>query len=203
VTPVFPVTIVDQVHEVLRTRHVEHLAALERDVLLPPRSLPLLLVDYLTGEGIRTARDKPGEGALALVGIFGTTTEPNDNREDAMDFVWTMAMEVITRGVDRGDTIRKRDWYALTALECVMQHRPYGPASTMRLVDADLDAGALEEGSAETLAVARFMWDVEVPNTIRLVPRYTDPPTDPYDVPESFPSPPNVVRTNVIKEPLQ
>lgn len=198
----FPIDVVLQVHEVLRTRHVEYLAEVERDHGIPPATLPQILVGHLTGEGARNRTDKPGDGALALVGMFSSSTPPVANREDKLDFTWTLAVEVITRGTDREDTIRRRDWYGLTAAECLTANFPRGPASTLELIDADMGADAVDDGSAETLAVARFMWDVAIPSMMRLRPLFTVRPADPYDIPESFPPPPNVVRTRVIKEPL-
>lgn len=198
----FPVDVAAQAIEVLRTRHVEWLAAVERAEGIPARTLPHMTVDHLTGEGARTRVDKPRDGALALVGLFTSAQPPEATKRATLTFTWTLAMEVITRGVGREDTIRRRDWYGLTAAECLASLMPRTIVSRFDLIDADMAADAPDDVTADTLAVARFMWDVEVPDSLSLVPMFTNPPADPYDIPESFPPPPNVVRTRVIKEPL-
>jgi hypothetical protein len=187
-----------QALEVLETRHVESLAQLELREGLPPGTLERLNVGHLAGEGFRRRHDVP---PIALVGAFGSSERPERNKRGGIDVMWTLAVEVTVVGMDRADTLKRRDWYGLTAAEALVHHLPRAgaDADALDLLDVDLTAGA-DPDTSETVAQTRLLFDVKVADVLSLQPYFAEPPADPYT-----PAPPTrwpvaKVSTTIVKE---
>lgn len=199
-----------QAIDVVTRRHVEHLAKLERERNLAPRTIePLKTVDVLAFEGARLKTDKL---PCALIGVFGLTDLPRRKANDKLDMPWIMAVEVTVAGKDRADTVKRRDWYAMTVVECLEARLPRAENPVGRLVlrDIDLTAGDDPFERVQTLAQAQILFDVDVADSVDLaaLPRDDSPlapggaggrAPDPYADPEpSFPAPPNTVTTTTV-----
>ncbi len=151
----------------LQAHQGERFADFERAHGLLPGTLTPLGTDHLAGEGFRLRKDKP---PIALVGTFGTAETPARNKNAALDFNWTLAVEVTVVGVDRGDTIRKRDWYGMLTAEILLVHLPRAanPIDALELMDLDLTP-AVDPDSQQTVGQARLIFDVTVRNGLSLV----------------------------------
>lgn len=199
--------------DVLGRRHPEHLAALERDRGLPARKIErLATVDELTGEGNRQRGDQL---PAVLIGTFGTANTPTVTSRRKVTFEWAIAAEVWVFGTNRADTLRRRDWYALTVAECLLQRLPRHaePVDALELLDIDFAAGAGKVGGREgSLAHAQLLFSVLTRDAIDLDGLPTDdstlppgspggPPGDTYTPPVPWPQVADA-HTQIDKEPL-
>jgi hypothetical protein len=206
---VTPDVIEDACISLLQRRHPEHLAALERQRDLPPQTIErLATIDVLAAQGFRERQDTP---PACLVGVFGPAGAPEENKNRKLDITWDLAMQIVVIGTDRRDTLRRRGWYAMTIVECVMSRLPRDcdPISRLQLMDIDLINGAAE-ASQRTVGEARLLFEVNTRNAIdlealpldsSLVPAGTPggpPGPTPYDPPQPWP-PVTTVIENVDK----
>ncbi len=152
----------------LGTWQAAGLAAIEREHNLPPRTVPPLRVDHLSGEGFRGKQDHP---PVALVGTFGTAERPQPGPQRTLNITWIVAVEISVLGRDRDDTIRRRDWYTMNVAETLLQYLPRigEPIDAVELADIDLVNGADEQ---ETIAQSRIMLDVTVRDSISMNPGF-------------------------------
>lgn len=211
---VTPDLIEDPCLEVLRTLHRQHLAKLERERGLPPRTIqPLQTVDLLIGEGVRLREDKP---PVALLGLFGTERAPERDKNGSLTFDWTLAVQIVTVGTDRRDVIKRRGWYAMTVAECLMQRLPRHaePVDALELLDVDFTNGRTQDQRPRTVGEAQLLLGVRVRASLSLddLPSAdTDwppgtpggPPADDYTPPEPWPHVADgYPHTTTEKEPL-
>lgn len=211
-TLVTPDVIEDACLDVLDRLHIEHLAKLERQRGLPPRTIEkLATVDLLIGEGIRLREDKP---PAALLGIFGTDHAPERDKHQRLTFTWTLAVQVTAVGTNRRDVIKRRSWYAMTIAECLLERLPRhaDPVDALELLDVDFINGRTTEQRPRTVGEAHLLFSVRVRESMDLadlppsdtpLPPGTPggPPAEPYEPPEPWPVASDVTST-VDKEPL-
>jgi hypothetical protein len=150
----------------LKRRHPEHLALLEREIGLSPQTIErLATIDLLAGEGFRLRSDKP---PAVLLGVFGTAQAPEPTKNWTLDLVWTLALQIVVVGIDRADVIKRRGWYALTIAQCLYRlPRASDPVDALRLTDIDFTNGA-EERTQRTVGEAQLLFDVTVRDAIPL-----------------------------------
>lgn len=175
--------------DVLRRRHVEHLALYEKQRGFPAVSIPrVATVDVLAFEG---ARFKTDALPCILVGVFGTNAPPTRRpargpaspytleASITLDFDWLLAMEVTVAGQDRTDTTQRRDWYTMTAIECLLARLPRHaePVGALHVMDLDLTGGDDPYGRPLTLAQATVAFGVKVADTMgeQVLPPDDDP----------------------------
>lgn len=196
--------------DVLKRRHVEHLAKLERQVGLAARTIePLKTIDWLAGEGFRLKDDTP---PAVLLGVFGVSEQPERQKDGTLMFLWTLAAEVTVLGINRADTLKRRDWYTMTVAECLMLRVPRHaePIDSLVLLDVELANG--EADDQRTVGESRLMFDVRVRQTMDLTALPPDdtslppgspggPPLDPYAPPVDWPGVRSVTTTTA-RDPL-
>lgn len=165
-------------------------------------------VDYLPGEGFRSKQDRP---PVALIGTFGDQepptpgpmhNEPPVAEGHGIDVVWSMVVEVGVVGAGRADVIRRAAWRGWAVAACLLQHSPRldGVKVPLALLDSDPASGT-DVGTADTVAVARFLFAVRVRGAVPLTPEFRTRPDDPYAAPQL----PDVWTPSheVIKEPIR
>jgi hypothetical protein len=186
--------------DIVRRRHVEHLAKLEAERGLPARTIERVkTVDVLAFEG---ARFKTDVLPCILIGVFGLNEAPTRRPSGQHELDWLMAMEVTVAGTDRADTTKRRDWYTMTAVECVLSRVPrhVDPIGALYLMDIDLSAGDDPYGRAHTLAQSQVLFGVKVADSVDLHAALPDDDPlnpggaggvapDPYDVEPPWPVP--------------
>lgn len=206
-----PDLLTEQVIDLVRRLHPEHLAALERDRGLDAETVERFrTVDVLAGEGMNLHDD---QRPCALIGTFGTVDRPNV-RARKLDIVWLLAAEITVTGVDRADSVKRRDWYTLTLVECVLCRLPRkdAPAHSIELADIDLIQGAVAK-TQRSYAQARVTFDVVVKDALDLSAFTPDdtpldpgspggPPEDPYTPPVPWPHVTSVT-ANADREPIE
>lgn len=208
---VTPDIIEQQALTALRDHHTERLAQLERDRGLPARTIEAFrTIDLLAGEGFRLRDDKP---PAALLGVFGTTDQPNREKDATLTFNWTLAVQITVIGVNRADTMKRRGWYALTACECLLMHLPRlaSPVDAVALNDLGFTNGTADiQDRQRTIGEAQLLFDVHTRATLAVQPPYDatlppgspgGPPIDPYAPPVEFP-PAQTVTSTTSKEIL-
>lgn len=196
---VTPDLVEDQCIEVLWRRHPEHLAALERDRELAPETIERLkTVDILVGEGFRLREDKP---PAVLLGLFGFADRPTPDAERRLTMRWTLALEVTVVGTNRRDTVKRRGWYTMTVVECLLARLPRDVeiVDTLELADIDfVNAVDRADKQARTLGQARVLFDVTTREGLQLHALPPDnsplppgspggPPEEPYTPPVLYP----------------
>lgn len=162
---VTPAEIEDLAVEVLRERHPEHLAAHERRRGLEPETLERLrTVSHLAAQDEVLSGDAL---PAALLGVVGTSGEPSRNEDDAIDVPLALGMEVAVMGQARRDTLRRRDWIAWTAIECLLQRLPRSEiVGSIRLRDVE----PIVDAQAQRIRGAvRVMFEVWVPDALSLL----------------------------------
>lgn len=161
-----PDVVEDTLIDILRRRHIEHLAALERDRGLNPRTIePLKTIDRLAGSGVRLREDKP---PVLLLGLFGTSSVTRSRSRNTpasqpvLDMDWELHMQLVVVGVDRRDTIKRRGWYAMTIIECLLQRVPLDQDVIDQIVFTGQDfSNGIETGtSARTVGEAQLTFTV-------------------------------------------
>lgn len=162
-----PDLIEDAVIDLVERRHPEHLAALERDRSVPVHIEPFRTVDLLAGEGFRLAEDDP---PCVLVGIFGADREPTRTPKRTLDFDLTLAAEITVVGAHRRDTIKRRGWYTMTFIECLLARLPRHaePVDGIQLLDFDFVNGLTREEDARTVGTATLIFGVTVRDGLNL-----------------------------------
>lgn len=185
---VTPVEVEDLAVEVLRARHVEHLAAHERRHGLAPRTLERLrTVSHLAAQSDLLSGDKL---PAALIGSPGLAVEPQRTADQTLDLVVSLGVEVTVIGQGRRDTLRRRDWTTWTVIECLLQRLPRGDTiNQIRLQDVQ----SLEQADAHRIrGQARVLFAVVARGAVDVrVRSHDDPrwplPADPYLPPADGP----------------
>lgn len=184
--------------DLLTRRHAEHLAKLERQRGLNPQTIErLATIDLLAGNGFRLREDKPPGVLLACMGTSDAPERRGVHKQ--ITITWSLAMQIVTVGSGRADTLKRRSWYAMTIAECLLMRLPTksGPVTRIDLSDIDLSNGA-EERTQRTVAEAQLIFDVRVANAMDLTDLPLDdtrfpagtpggPPSTPYDPPVPLP----------------
>jgi hypothetical protein len=161
---VLPFDVEGVIIDVLGRRHPEHLAKLERlrgneKGTLEPFATMVRMAD---ASAIRLG----GDTLPAL--LLGTIGAPvfTRNEDEGIDAVLQLGMQVTVMGTKRRDTILRRDAYAWTVVEAMYQRVPRGrggPINSVRLTDYEPIS---ETETQRTLADARLIWEVGVPNIL-------------------------------------
>lgn len=179
--------------DVLKRRHTEHLAKLERLRALRPK----------TFEGFNTVVRMSDAQSLRLTGdtlpalLLGVIGAPQfiRNEDDGVDAVYQLGMQVTVMGKNRVDVLLRRDALAWTAIECMYQRVPRrGVVRSVQLMDYEPLSDAT---SQRTVGDARMVWEVSAANVLKVVGVPADDsawpveaggaPEDPYQAPEDLP----------------
>lgn len=171
---IVPADVEDLVIDVVRARHTEHLAALERSRGLAPETLERLrTVGHLSAAGARNVGDQEPS---VLVGSIGLDGEPRRNADDGLDVTLSVAAEIAVIGTSRRDVIRRRDLTTWSVVECILQRLPRTgtPVTAVRLRDVE----TLEETDGNRIrGSARILLAVDVEDAVSLrgLPAHGDP----------------------------
>lgn len=187
---VLPYDIEGVVATVLRERHPEHLAKMERLRSLAPRTFQqfVTIVRMSDAAGLRLSGDTT---PACLLGVIGAPSFVR-NELDNVDAVFQLGMQVTVQGTKRRDVIMRRDVMAWTAVECLYQRLPRGSdglINSVRLVDYEPIS---ESETQRTVGDARLVWEVGVTNVLSIAgflaasdsdwpPGAGGAPADPYD----------------------
>lgn len=200
---VIPHDVEGLVVDLLKRRHVEHLAKLERARGLAPRTLDTLVtcVRMSDAQGVRLSGDTV---PACLVGCVGGT-DFTRNEKDAVDATLQLGVQVTVMGKRRRDTLLRRDCTAFTVVECLYQRLPRtGLVSAVRLTDFE---PLSEADDQRTLGDMRMIFELDVPDMITVAgglpaddsPRAPGdpggPPDGPYELPVPAPAPREVTFT--------
>lgn len=150
--------------DVLKRRHVEHLAKLERQRALNPQTFQpfVTIVRMSDAQSLRLAGDTL---PALLLGVIGAPTFER-NEDDGIDAVYQLGMQITVEGQKRGDTLLRRDVMAWTAIECMYQRvSRRGPINSVRLTDYE---PLSEADSQRTIGDARLIWEVGVANVLTI-----------------------------------
>jgi hypothetical protein len=195
--------------DVIKRRHPEHLAKLERVRGVDARTYKhyATVVRMADSAADRLSGD---DVPACLLGVIGAPAFVR-NENDGVDAVFQMGMQVTVMGSRRVDTLLRRDAYAWTTIECVYQRVPRGSnglVDSVELVDYEPLA---ESDTQRTLGDARMVWEVGVRDVLTItggLPADDNPwppdaggaPEDPYDPVPPGPEP-NLTFT-LEREPL-
>jgi hypothetical protein len=208
---VTPDAVEDLLVDVIRRRHPEHLAKLERERGLDPETLERYrTVSHMAAEGT-DARLSGDVLPACLLGVIGTAGEPTMTEDNRLNVALQLGMQVSVLGQRRRDTLRRRDWTAWTTIECVLQRVPRsGPVASIRLTDYEPVEQTDEQ---RVLAEARVVFTVTVADMLAVIgglPVDTTPwppggplgpPATPYEPPAPAPDVAEVTYT-IDKEPI-
>lgn len=202
-TLVTPDEIVEVCFDVIRVRHVEAIAQLERIKGLTARTLPMMDVNWLAGEALTIKTDSP---PIALLGVFGVFSEPQRRKYGDVMFDWNLAMEVHVAGMSRDDVIRRAYWYGMTAAQTLLTYVPRlgNPVTSLPL--RDVEPIIADEDSQQAIGIARYLFGVTVNDGMSTLPFFRDPPPDPYAVPGPHPDvldPRAIIEKVPLPEPVE
>lgn len=166
-TVITPDQVEDVFIDVLKRRHPEHLAKMERQLGLDPQTLErFVTVSHLASDEAN-ARLSTDVLPAALVGVIGSAATPEVNEYDKLDVPMLVAVQVTVMGQRRRDTLRRRDWTAWTTIEAVLQRVPrHGPINTVALTDWEPVA---QTDAQRVLAEARIVFTVTVGDALTVV----------------------------------
>lgn len=182
--------------EVLKARHPEHLAKLERDRELQPRTFEQFKTVVRMSDAAATRLSGDTVPAL-LLGIIGAPSFVR-NEEDSIDAVFQLGMQITVLGTRRRDVIYRRDVYTWTTVECMYQRLPRDSViHSVRLVD--YEPLAPDEDKQRVLGDARLVFEVGVNDVLSItggLPAHNSPwpveaggaPVEPYDPVEPRPN---------------
>lgn len=175
---------------VLKKRHPEHLAKMERLRELPAQTFE----QYATIVRMADAAAERLSGdtvPACLIGVIGAPAWER-NELNNVDAVFTVGMQVTVMGTKRSDTLFRRDVMAWTTIECLLQRVPRGSnglVDSLRMTDYE---PLSESDTQRVLGDARVIFEVGVPNVLSLTgglpaddsdwpPEAGGAPVDPYD----------------------
>lgn len=193
---VLPYDVEGVVVDVLGRRHVEHLAKIERVRGVTPRTFE----PYVTVARMADAAADRLSGDTVPACLLGVIGAPSFERNEFNNFdaVFQLGMQVTVMGKKRRDTLYRRDVYAWTTVECVIQRLPRssdGLINSARLVDYEPLA---EMDTQRTLGDARMVFEIGVTNVLSIggylpaddstwPPSAGGAPANPYDPPAGRP----------------
>ena len=194
--------------DVLRRRHPEHLAKLERDRDYAPGTLqPFVTIVRMTdAEGLRLRGDTTPACLLGVIGVPGLTR----NEDNAYDATLQLGVQVTVMGNRRRDVLLRRDAMGWTTVECLLQRLPRTSLiSDVELVDYEPAGDADDQ---RIVGDARLVLEVGVIGMLSAVGLPADdvdwppgepggPPEDPYDPPVELPLATDV-QVHVDREPI-
>lgn len=180
--------------DVLRRRHKEHLAKMERVRGVNQRTYePFATITRMSdSQALRLSGDTV---PALLLGIIGAPTFTR-NEDDGIDAVFQLGMQVTVMGNKRGDTLLRRDVMAWTVVECMYQRLPRrGVINSVRLMDYE---PLSEADTQRTVGDARMIWEIGAPNVLTIraglpaddsewPPEAGGAPADPYTPLEPYP----------------
>lgn len=183
--------------EILRDKHNEHLARFERQMALPPKTIqPLGTIGLLAQDEVRLREQKLPAALLAIA----LQKAPDRNKNFKLDITWTLTVYVIAAGQNAVDTLKRRDWYAMTVSECLLSRLPRDGSSidSFDLADMDFQSGKGDTTRYRSVADAEITFNVLVRDSLDLqtlptadtdIPAGTPggPPATPYAEPEPWP----------------
>jgi hypothetical protein len=156
----------------LGDHHSRHLAALERQRGLDPRTIERFATIDLFREGQQFSQDIL---PAVLVGAFSLAEAPDDRNEpdgsSTWDMFWRVELHVVTLGGGRdprADAMQRCHWMTLTALECLLRRLPgYAtsvPVGAVRPIDVAFEADTTPAGGH--LAHSEASLSVQIPSAI-------------------------------------
>lgn len=208
-----PDEIEDLIVDVIRRRHPEHLAKLERQRGKQPETYTRYQTVSHMASGAADARISGDTLPACLLGIIGTASTPIGTENDGLNVSLQLAMQISVLGNRRRDTLRRRDVLAWTTIECVLQRVPRtGPVASIRLVDVE---PVEERDEPRILAEARVIFEVTVADMVTVVgglpsddtpwppggPGGPPPDGEPYEPPVELPEATDVTFA-VEKQPI-
>lgn len=185
--------------DLLRRRHVEHVAKLERQRGAAAKTFQTFqtIQRMSDAQGLRLSGDTT---PCLLLGIIGAP-DIRRNEDDCLDVVYQLGMQITVLGQRRRDVILKRDVLGWSVIECVYQRLPrhavggvipYSPQEDGRLQGhqppavvrsvALSDYEPLADGDTQrTVGDVRLVWDVGIANALSIRGGW---PVDSSDWPE-------------------
>lgn len=158
---ILPVDITNVFVAVLRRRHQEHLAALERERGLKVGTFKRPTFEVMARPGGRTRDQK---GPIVLVGVIVPLNQQTE-ADGSVTVTWQVLIEVHAEGRarDRADLVLRRDAIAWTVAECVLQRIPRSgqPIDAIDFVDA-AHGDAPSDVAGEVTASAVLDFDVTI-----------------------------------------
>ena len=149
----------DLVVAVIKRRHPEHLAKLERQREKDAQTFERYeTVSHMASEaGTRLSGDTLPAG---LVGVIGSAGAPIRTEYETLNVPMQLGMQVSVLGQRRRDTLRRRDVMFWTTVECVLERVPRsGPISSIALIDWEPRE---ESDQQRLLAEMRAVFEVTV-----------------------------------------
>jgi hypothetical protein len=194
-----PDVVEDVLLDIVRRRHPEHLAKLERQLGLTLETLERYrTVSHMASDEAQGALSGDTLPAI-LLAVIGGDGAPVRTEEDKLNVAMLVAVQVSVIGQRRRDTLRRRDWMTWTTIECLLERTPRrGPIDSIRLVDWEPVA---QSEAKRILAESRLVFSVSVADAVTVVGGLpaddtpwpsggpNGPPTAPYVPPDSDPLP--------------
>jgi hypothetical protein len=164
---IVPDVVEDLIVDVIRRRHPEHLAKLERQRGKAAETYErYATVSHMASEAA-DARLSGDTLPACLLGFIGTAATPIQTENDRLNVALQLAMQVTVLGQRRRDTLRRRDVMAWTTIECVLQRVPRnGPVASIRLTDYE---PVEERDEQRILAEARVIFEVTVADMVTVI----------------------------------
>jgi len=202
--------------DLIRRRHVEHMAKLERQRGVAPRTFQTYntVVRMSDAQGIRLSGDTTPSLLVGVVGVPGIIR----NEDECLDLTFQLGMQVTVLGQRRRDVLLKRDAFAWSTIECIYQRLPRHAAGALALPspqndsrlqanqppavirDVELmDYEPLSDGDTQrTVGDVRMIWQVGVANALSIRGGWPvddsdwpydagGAPADPYDPQQPWP----------------
>jgi hypothetical protein len=173
--------------QVVKDRHREHLAKMERLRGKSARTYePFATVARMSdAQGLRLSGDTLPAVLFAIIGA------PNwdRNEDEGIDAVFQMGCEITVEGQRRADTLLRRDVMAFTLMECLYQRLQRGRGSAINSIQlTDYEPLSTNE-KQRTLGQARMIWEIGVTNVLTVTGFL--PPTDVVWPPDAGGAPPD------------
>lgn len=202
--------------DLLSELHPQHLAALERDQGLTPRTIErFATIDVLQDKETLPQHSLPAV-RLALTEFADEPELITDRGRQTLAIDWRLEVDILALGRDPNDARQRVYWYALTVAECLLQRLPRraDPVSSLTWTACAME---VVEGTGDSLARAELQFTLEVSDALTVrggLPVHDGtlepgspggPPDDDYDPP--VPWPPfsdldiEVDRTSLTEEP--
>lgn len=158
---ILPIDVTNEFLRVLQSRHQEHTDQLARQRGKKAGTYERIDFDVLAEPGKRLRTQKP---PIALVGVV-VPLDQTVEEDDSVTVIWQVLIEVhvAAQANNRPDLILRRDVYAWTIAECILQRVPRGRDSFIQKIEfADIATGDNADGAADAIAVAVLDFDVTI-----------------------------------------